>query len=292
MIQEYTLLQNELKQLLRKRETAVIRVQENKEKHLQAQEIFKKEQADVDKLENQTLSSFVHSILGNFEKKLDKEKQEMVAAKIELDTAAALHLDAIEDLEKIDDEIKALKAEMTALQATLRASDPAFNEKIAQQERELLLLKQEEKELNEAIRAGENVLQVIDHVLSELDSADSMATWDMFTDSFFIDLMKYNKIDEAERRLTRLERALDRYQKELKDVDLQTSIAYEEIGQMNRAFDIFFDNIFSDWNTKNKIQRNIQMIEDMLYEVEDVQELLYERENSVKYRIKTLEGIL
>lgn len=57
------------------------------------------------------------------------------------------------------------------------------------------------------------------------------------------------------------------------------------------TFDIFFDNIFSDWSTKDTIQRNIFMLEDMMNEVEDVQNLLYERERKLK-KIKISEEYL
>ena len=115
-----------------------------------------------------------------------------------------------------------------------------------------------------------------------------MATWDLFTDSFFLDLMKYNKIDKAEKELVHLERALQRYQKELKDVDLETSLAYEELSQMSRAFDIFFDNIFSDWNTRDTIRRNIAMLENMYKEVEDVQNILRKRKSETIKKIQLL----
>ena len=162
------------------------------------------------------------------------------------------------------------KEELSLLQEELIRTNPSFREQITQQESEWAALKQEEKEVIEAFEAGELVLDEIDGVLKELNSASSMATWDLFTDSFFLDLMKYNKIDKAEKELVHLERALQRYQKELKDVDLETSLAYEELSQMSRAFDVFFDNIFSDWNTRDTIRRNIAMLEDMMNELEDL----------------------
>lgn len=291
-MRNYEILEAELENLLRKRETAIKRVNENERSHLQAQDRFKKEHADVEKLERQSLSTFIENIFGNYEEKLDKEKQDRIEAKIELDTAASLHLDAIEELSMLEEDIKSIRRRLEALREELAESDPQFKERITQKEKEKAALQLEAKELGEAIKAGEIVLSSIDHVLQQLDSANSMATVDLFTDSFFIDLMKFNKIDQAEQELRFLEQSLDRYQKELKDVDLQTALAYEELNQMSRAFDIFFDNIFSDWNTRNTIQRNVAMLEDMLHEVEDVQNILYEREKTVKEKIRLTEGYL
>ena len=194
----------------------------------------------------------------------------------------------IELLDILDEEVFRREEELNLLREDLMQSNPSFREQVTKQEKEKLELEQEEKEINEAIEAGERVLDEINGVLKELDSANSMATWDMFTDSFFIDLMKYDKIDKAEKELAYLERALERYQKELKDVDLETSLAYEELSQMSRAFDIFFDNIFSDWNTRDTIHRNIAMLEDMNNEVDDVQNILRKRKSETIKKIQLL----
>lgn len=292
MIHTYESLQLELKNLLKKRKSAVNRLVENERAYEQAKFIFIEERSDVEALEDQSLSNFIQNLFRNYEEKLAKEKEELVAAKIKLDTASALYFDAQEELTKLDKEIETLKLELDKLREILKQTDKNFKEKMTANEQKLLTLKQEEKELDEAIQAGDNVLDGIDRVLEKLDSADSMATWDLFTDSFLIDMAKYNKINQAEKELTYLERMLDRYKKELKDVELQTALAYEELGQMSRAFDIFFDNIFSDWSTKDTIQRNIFMLKDMLNEVEDVQNLLYERERKLKGKIKISEEYL
>lgn len=290
MIQKYEQLDIELKSLLKKRLSAAEYLLEKDRNYQFALDDFNKEKADVERLEEQSLSTFVQNILGTYDEKLEKEKKEAVQAKVELDRAATLLEDANELLDILDEEIARRDEELTLLREDLKRTNPTFREQVTQQEKELLELKQEEKEIKEALDAGERVLDEIDGVLKELDSANSMATWDMFTDSFFIDLMKYDKIDKAEKELAYLERALERYEKELKDVNLQTSLAYEELSQMSRAFDIFFDNIFSDWNTRDTIRRNIAMLEDMIDEVEDVQNLLLDRESSVLEKIQLAGG--
>jgi chromosome segregation ATPase len=286
MIQTYDELRTELDGLLKKRTTAVERVSENERNYQRAKARLEKERTDVVNLEDQSLSTFLQNLLGTYDEKLAKEKQEVITAKIEVDTATALLSDAQAVLTVLDEETEKLEVEIASLREELKATDETFKERITEKEQELLVFKQEAKELNEAIEAGENVRQEINNVLNELDSASSMATWDMFSDSFFLDMMKYNKIDQAERELVYLERSLDRYQNELKDVNLETALAYEELNQMNRTFDIFFDNIFSDWNTRDTINRNITMLEEMLLEIEDVQNLLFKRERDLKENIQ------
>lgn len=288
MLQKYEQLDIELKSLLKKRLTAADHLLEKYRNYEFALDQFHKEKKDVARLEKQSLSTFVQNILGTYDEKLEKEKKEEVNAKVELDRAATLLESAHELLDILDEEVFRCEEELNLLREDLMQSNPSFREQVTKQEKEKLELEQEEKEINEAIEAGERVLDEINGVLKELDSANSMATWDMFTDSFFIDLMKYDKIDKAEKELAYLERALERYQKELKDVDLETSLAYEELSQMSRAFDIFFDNIFSDWNTRDTIRRNIAMLEDMNNEVDDVQNILRKRKSETIKKIQLL----
>lgn len=288
MLQKYEQLDIELKSLLKKRSTAAEHLLEKDRNYEFALDQFHKEKEDVARLEKQSLSTFVQNILGTYDEKLEKEKKEEVNAKVELDRAATLLESAHELLDILDEEVFRREEELNLLREDLMQSNPSFREQVTKQEKEKLELEQEEKEINEAIEAGERVLDEINGVLKELDSANSMATWDMFTDSFFIDLMKYDKIDKAEKELAYLERALERYQKELKDVDLETSLAYEELSQMSRAFDIFFDNIFSDWNTRDTIRRNIAMLEDMNNEVDDVQNILRKRKSETIKKIQLL----
>lgn len=286
MIKEYEKNELELKSLLEKRETAVDRLTVNERNYQWALSNFRQIHANVERLEEQSISTFFQNIFGTYEDNLEMEKQEEISAKNELDTATASLQDARDLLAVIDEEINLREKKLALLREELKETDERFKEKITQKEEEQLAFKQEAKELDEALQAGETVLQEIDNVLKELDSASSLATWDLFSDSFFIDLMKYNKIDKAEKELTYLERALRNYKKELNDVDLQTSLYYEELTQMNRVFDIFFDNIFSDWNTRDTIRKNISMLEDMMFEVEDIQNLLTERKNIVNKKIQ------
>ncbi|WP_035445125.1 hypothetical protein [Atopococcus tabaci] len=291
MIQAYEMLQLKLERLMEKRTTAAIRLEENEARRQIARARLEKETADVEKLASQSLSTFVRSLLGTYEKKLDKEKKDQVAAKIELDTAEALYLEAFEALSSLDAEIDAVQQELASLREKLKEADPAFREKVSQEQQNRIEWQQEVDELNEALRAGEHVLEGIDAALEELDSAGSLATWDMFTDSsFLLDMMKYNRIDQAEEEITFLERTLDKYRKELKDVDLHAALDYEELDHMRRTFDVFFDNIFSDWNTRDTIHRNISMLEEMGDDVEDIQERLLERKRELEENIRVSEN--
>ena len=291
-MEEYEALQAKLKTLLKKETSANIRYEENNERYELAKETFAKESADVEKLQAESLSTFLKRLVGNYDKKLDKEMQEKLTAKMELDLSLALLLEAREDLAAIQTAVEQSTAQIKQLKDFLYRQDPHFREKITDEEIKRAQLNQELLELDEASAAGERVLEGIDDALKDLDSADSFSTWDMFTDSSLIfDMMKYDKINKAEAKMSRLEQLLENYTKELKDLSLDTYLSYEKFSGMGKTFDIFFDNLFSDWDTKAKIGRNIDMLETLGRSIADLQGKLKLNRQELEKQIKESETL-
>ncbi|WP_407390987.1 coiled-coil domain-containing protein [Carnobacterium jeotgali] len=291
-MEEYEALQAKLKTLLKKETSAKIRYEENNERYELAKETFAKESADVEKLQAESLSTFLKRLVGNYDKKLDKEMQEKLTAKMELDLSLALLLEAREDLAAIQTAVEQSTAQIKQLKDFLYRQDPHFREKITDEEIKRAQLNQELLELDEASAAGERALEGIDDALKDLDSADSFSTWDMFTDSSLIfDMMKYDKINKAEAKMSRLEQLLENYTKELKDLSLDTYLSYEKFSGMGKTFDIFFDNLFSDWDTKAKIGRNIDMLETLGRSIIDLQGKLKLNRQELEKQIKESETL-
>lgn len=291
-MEEYEALQAKLKTLLKKEASANIRYEENNERYELAKEIFDKESEDVEKLQAESLSTFLKRLVGNYDKKLDKEMQEKLTAKMELDLSSALLLEAREDLAAIQTAVEQSTAQIKQLKDFLYRQDPHFREKITDEEIKRAQLNQELLELDEASAAGERALEGIDDALKDLDSADSFSTWDMFTDSSLIfDMMKYDKINKAEAKMSRLEQLLENYTKELKDLSLDTYLSYEKFSGMGKTFDIFFDNLFSDWDTKAKIGRNIDMLETLGRSIIDLQGKLKLNRQELEKQIKESETL-
>ncbi|MGY0402228.1 coiled-coil domain-containing protein [Carnobacterium jeotgali] len=291
-MEEYEALQAKLKTLLKKEASANIRYKENNERYELAKETFDKESEDVEKLQAESLSTFLKRLVGNYDKKLGKEMQEQLTAKMELDLSLALLLEAREDLAAIQAAVEQSTTQIKQLKDVLYRQDPHFREKITDEEIKRAQLNQELLELDEASAAGERVLEGIDDALRDLDSADSFSTWDMFTDSSLIfDMMKYDKINKAETKMSRLEQLLESYTKELKDLSLDTYLSYEKFSGMSKTFDIFFDNLFSDWDTKAKIGRNIDMLETLGRSIIDLQGKLKLNRQELEKQIKESETL-
>lgn len=289
MSEEYRELQAKQRSLNNKAESAQSIFDKNTERYELAKRMLQKESADVEKMQAESLSAFLKRLLGNYDKKLDQEMQEQLAAKRELDLASALLMEAREDLDEIHTAIQMTANRSSYLKERLFKEDAAFREKISGEETKKAELQQQFIELEEALAAGERVLDGIDYALDDLDSADSFSTWDMFTDSSLIfDMMKYDKINKAEDKMTQLERLLQHYSKELKDISLDDELSYENFSGMNKTFDIFFDNLFSDWDTKKKIGRNIEMLENLGQKMEELQRKLENEKAIVAKQIKEI----
>ncbi|MEG0288881.1 MAG: hypothetical protein RR725_04485 [Carnobacterium sp.] len=290
MIEEYQALQEKIKTLLKKEANSKIRFEENAIRYEAAKETFVKESEDVEKLQAESLSTFLKRLVGSYDKNLDKEMQEQLAAKMELDLSSALLLESREQLGTIQTAINQTTARIKQLKELLYRQDTNFRKKISVEETKRTQLNQELNELDEALAAGEKVLDGIDFALDDLDSADSFSTWDMFTNSSLLfDMMKYDKIDKAEAKMNRLEQLLENYTQELKDLSLDTYLSYEKFSGMSKTFDIFFDNLFSDWDTKSKIGRNIDMLETLETAIEELQSKLENNKEDIQKRIEESE---
>ncbi|WP_236005950.1 hypothetical protein [Desemzia sp. RIT 804] len=292
MLDEYEALQAKMSSLLNKEASAKVRYEENKVRYETAKAVFAKENDDVEKLQEESLSTFLKRLIGNYDKKLNKEKQEQVTAKMELDLSLALLLESREDLDAIQTTSKETSSQIKRLKEILYQKDSHFRERVTIEEMNRANLKQELIEIDEALAAGESVLSAIDIALDDLDSADSYSTWDMFTDSSLLfDIMKYDKIDKAEAKIGKLEQQLEHYSKELKDLSMDTILSYEKFSGMSKTFDIFFDNLFSDWDTKSKIGRNIEMLENLSLNIEDLQTKLDNNKKDIQKQLEESEKL-
>ena len=129
------------------------------------------------------------------------------------------------------------------------------------------------KELTEAERAGQEVLQKLYAVSSTLDSAEGWGTWDLFGGGLITDLAKYSKLDEAQSRINELQSDLNRYRAELADVMLQANIQVD-IGDFLRFADYFFDDVFSSWAVLDCIRNTAQQAASARQKVLQIQDRL------------------
>ena len=80
--------------------------------------------------------------------------------------------------------------------------------------------------------------------------------------------MKYDKLDQVGDALRRADVALGAFSRELADVDL-SGVEAVNLDGLTQAFDVFFDNIFTDLRVRSRIQEAGIRVDRALRSVED-----------------------
>lgn len=223
----------------------------------------KKEGADVEKLENLSLTGLFHAVLGDKQTQLEKERQEYLAAKLKYDeckySVSALERDIndfkarIAGLGDIDSQFKTIaeRKEQLILQGNDRNST-----KLIELSEALADAQSDIRELKEAIEAGKAVLTGLDGVVGFLKSARNWGTFDMIGGGLIATAVKHSKIDRARESVHHVQQLLRVFQRELADIDSRTDIDLD-ISSFLTFADYFFDGLIVDWVVQSRIGRSL-----------------------------------
>ena len=126
-------------------------------------------------------------------------------------------------------------------------------------------------EVNEAIEAGNDLLNKIDSTLNSLNSAKLWGVFDMFSDhSLLSGILKHSKLDDAQATMNELKYSLKKFNDELKDVKVYDNVNQINFDEFVKIFDIFFDNFFVDLYAFSKISESKRQVEQLKNEVKRV----------------------
>lgn len=234
--------------------------QEEQAKCSVLKDILAVEKADVDKLDGLSLTGLFYSVLGTKDDRLEKERQEFLAAKLK-------HEDAVESLDDAQQEVQRLQSDLSQFadadteydellkekESLLAGSAGGKAEKLLGFSESLADLNSDSKELQEAIQAGQAALRTLQQVSSELGSAANWGTWDMLGGGMMSTMVKHSKIDAAKQHAHRAQRHLREFERELADADQRLQVSLE-IGGFSKFADFFFDGLIADWVVQSKIQ--------------------------------------
>lgn len=259
-------------------------------------EALDKENLDVDKLENRSLSNIFYTVLGRLPEHLEKERGEALAAKLKYDRAAL-------DLEDVRQEISKLNAERVKYNDCRREydslyaqkkdllikSDPEKAQYLLGFTEQLAVSKNRLKEIREAVSAGRDAIISLDRALGSLDSAAGWGTWDMLGGGLLSDLAKHSHIDAARDEAEQAQTLLRRFRTELADIKIDSDICIEIDGFAKFA-DFFFDGLIADWFMQSKIRNSSDSVAQVRNQVEYVLEELSRMEGQEASNIDKLES--
>ena len=222
---------------------------------------LQREERDVERLESFSPTRIWAGLTGRRDTDLDREAAERDAARYALAEVQARLATARWDADAFADQVRGLgdvegryRSALAAKDAWVRDHDPASGERLATLAEERGGLEAEDHELAEAHAAGCRARDSLLEADRLLGSAGGWSTWDTFGGGGLVtDMMKYGRIDEATAQLRRADEALHAFSRELADVRM-AAVRGVEVGEMTRMFDVWFDNIFSDWAVRDRIR--------------------------------------
>lgn len=129
------------------------------------------------------------------------------------------------------------------------------------------------QEIREAIGAGARALVSLKAAREKLESAKKWGIVDLLGGSFVTDVVKHSRIKEASACIETAKRDLQRFQKEVGDVDIPTDMRIEISNFLSFA-DFFFDGLVSDYLVQSRIADAREQVEETICYVETLMEKL------------------
>lgn len=264
-------------------------------------EAWIKEQRDVEKLENGSSVSFFLKLIGKLDQKIDKEELEALDAKhkyettqYELNNVKVHILNLKDEVKNYDAAVKEYENLWSKRERELLSSSSFKKQEYLNSTEKLASLKVLDKELREAVNAGDSLLEVLKEAEKEFESAKSWGTMDMFGGGFVTSMIKHGHIENANRVLNEVQYLAKSFKKELNDVNIALDMKYVS-GDFNDIADIYFDNFFSDImvqdkinNALNNVYRTLKVVEKNTRELRKSIEVNKTEIDILNDRIKTM----
>ncbi|MEK4052520.1 hypothetical protein MHB84_02605 [Paenibacillus sp. FSL F4-0087] len=265
-----------------------------KRKVQQRLEHLQKEQNDVDRLNNMTLSAFFYHLIGKKEDRLEKEELELMESKAEYDTACQMLTDIQKQRSQVKQQLDGqrqyqfwqsdYKVLLGKKENDLLDKDAELQQMAEDREH----LSGELQELNEADREGQYLLDALERAEKALSSAGNWGVYDMMGGGMISTHIKRSRMDDAQVAIVDAGRRLRRFQKELEDVKMAVNTELHLGGLLSFA-DYFFDNLFVDWMVQDKIRKAETQVKDGLSAVRSTLHVLKDEIRDHKVKLELLE---
>lgn len=250
------------------------------------------EETDVERLEHLSWTSVVARLSGHYADDVERETAERDAARYARREAEVRHQQAEAELaaatsrlRELGDTEAAYTAALAAKETWLGSHPSAQGTRLAEIAERRGVLEAELRETDEAAKAGVAAHERLAEALQLLSSAGSWATWDTFGGGGLItDMVKRGKMDAAVDEMRRSELSLRSFAAELADLNVE-AVKPLDLGFALSTFDVWFDNIFSDWAVRSRIQDAEQQVRQVAAQVRSVVEGLKERRRGISVEL-------
>ena len=257
-------------------------LQSERKRLADARAILLREEKDVRGLETLTMASILYNLAGRKDEKIEKEKQEFLAAKLKYDQATfavnVLEADVesmARELTKLGDPQRDLALGLRAKEQLLLSIDDSRAKELADLQEGTGRLIAWRQELQEAIAAGGHARRQLQDVIKSLESARSWGIWDMLGGGVLATGVKHLRIEDAKKQIHDLQQLLHKFNHELADLN-EIGIKLS-IGSFQTFADYFFDGLLIDWFVQSKINNSLERAKEQLNRVDGTLQALQEK---------------
>jgi len=240
------------------------------------EKLLDKEDKDLERIENKGLTHLFYSVLGHLDEKIDKEQREAFSARMKYDQA-------VMDLSGVEKELSDLISERVQYTGCEQKYADLYEQKkvqilqsglgtalqIVAGTAKLQAVRNNVKEIQEAITAGIASQDSLNEVLRSLGKAEGWGTWDLMGGGLLCDLAKHSDIDDAQTEARQAQYLLRQFRTELVDVRIESDLQVE-VGSFAKFADFFFDGLIADWCMQSQIHDSQANVESVEKQVEDV----------------------
>lgn len=289
---EKIILQETLKEKIRSLEI-LLKHKEDELSYLN--KLVNKELKDVIKLKKMSIYNIILTIFRNKQNKLYKEEKEYLEAKVKYDECLFVINQYKIDMDLLSKRIKKLNSINEEYKVLLLEKYNVIKENsilghdihILEVKKEKLI--KEKIELKEAIVEGNKCLIIIDDIIKHLENLNNSIKYDITFKDFLLLMNKDSRIDTARETVNKLGYSINKFKKELKDVNMIVKDINLNIGSFNYAFDIFFNNIFDDSSFQRKIKESLIKMKNIKLKICDINRKLSYKNNDIKNNIEKID---
>jgi len=254
-------------------------------------EKYKKESRDIEKLEQSSFTTFLLKLSGRHADKVYKKEKEELEAKLAYDRAYTHHVHLAWEEEELDNKIEILRDKKEEYEKKIDENREALKENpdFIKLEEEKQMLLTEITIIESLLRTTLQAIQIAESATASLRKASNWATLDLVSGrSFFKDMAKYSHIDDAEQDVNLLASYLQELEEALRESGINMSFSltgFKNSTDGQRFVDMFFDNVFTDFAVKGKINDNYDLMKDKISR-------LYSLERELKLKDSQVEEAL
>lgn len=220
--------------------------------------------ARLQALEGVSLQAFWHALLGDRDEQIARARQELQSLEGQVKKARR----AVEETEArlwvLETQVAHLAGIEDTFETLLYQKEHALLASHHPLGRELQALKRrwsdlhaEKREVGEALQAGVYALDRLKEAIAALESASGLGVWDMLGGGALVSAFKHSRLHDARTALEQAQAALNRFGRELRDVQARQEPALQ-MGGFELFFDMIADGLLVDLWVQSKISTALE----------------------------------